>query len=124
MIRKIINAASDVIYIVFHARLIWILFWISLIFIFATNGFPEERSADGLTNVRGINDPIYIIPDQPGSMLSFGIAVNQATLLTERSIYDPLLFVDPFEEVFFKLEKSDVSTVVRIALDEFSFFIS
>jgi len=64
-------------------------------------------------------ESVYFIPDQPGSPFKFGVAItpDQYTQYTDNHLNSSSLH--QFENEYTRTQHADVSTVVRIALDEF-----
>ncbi|MBC2717789.1 MAG: hypothetical protein HF978_21000 [Desulfobacteraceae bacterium] len=68
------------------------------------------------------NEPVYIIPEQPDSPLKFGVSITPGTYIHSIDYRLSSSYINPFDEEYQVTQHAEVSTVVRIALDEFKFF--
>jgi hypothetical protein len=68
------------------------------------------------------SDPIYIIPDQTNSVLKFGVAISPDQSAPFRNNRFFAAYDHSFDKNYKIEQHADVSTVVRIALDEFKCF--
>lgn len=68
------------------------------------------------------NETVYIMPDQPDSPLKFGVAIIPDQYIRSMDDRFSSSVINPFDDDYEVSQHADVSTVVRVALDEFKFF--
>lgn len=117
----------------------YLRFLIYFVFLFflcipVISGFSAEQPETGDASSKSSGESVYIIPDQPNSPLKFGVAItpyyttdhnpnhtlNQYFRYMEIPSHSRCL--DPFENDHKRTKHAKVSSVVRVAIDEFKFF--
>jgi len=100
-------------------------FYFVLVFIFinpAINVFSAEHPKIDEDSSYPKSEPVYIIPDQSDTPLKFGVAITPDLQARFPGFQSTPSQISPFNDNYRLTQHADVSTVVRIALDEFKCF--
>ncbi len=93
-----------------------------MLFITVTTGFSNELPKEGKGPSHPVKESIYIMPEQTGSPLEFGVGITPDKYTHFMDYRLSSSYLNPFDNKNTMSQHADVSTVVRIALDEFKFF--
>ena len=88
----------------------------------AINVFSAEQPEIDEDSSYPQSEPVYIIPDQSDSPLKFGVAITPDLNDRFPGFQSIPSQINPIDDDYRSTQHADVSTVVRIALDEFKCF--
>jgi len=106
----------------YHINFIICIAALFLFILTISTGFSEEQISHGDMSCQSTGEPVYIIPDQSCSLLKFGVAITPDYSIQPM---DSAFFhsnMNPLDDEDVLTQHANMSTVVRIAINEFQCF--
>ena len=106
----------------YHVKLFISIAAAFLFIISISTGFCEERISIKDKSYHSAGEPVYIIPDQSHTPLKFGVAITPDHAIQPMDSAFFYSDMNHLDDNYSTTQHANVSTVVRIALDEFQCF--